>query len=47
MNAKKYDEATGKFVDRAKALTRRDGQSLLQTLPPVSTIQRLQDRRFS
>jgi hypothetical protein len=26
MNAKKYDEATGKFVDRAKALTRRDGK---------------------
>jgi hypothetical protein len=26
MNAKKYDEATGKFVKRAKALTRRDGK---------------------
>jgi len=32
MNAKKYDEATGKFVDRAKALTRRKDA---KALPPT------------
>ena len=34
MNAKQYDEATGKFVDRAKALTRReDKRSDAKALP--------------
>jgi hypothetical protein len=33
MNAKKYDEATGKFVNRAKALTRRDGKPA-NAVPP-------------
>ena len=34
MNAKQYDEATGKFVDRAKALTRRkDKRPDVKALP--------------
>ena len=33
MNAKKYDEATGKFVNRANAKTRRDGKPA-NAVPP-------------
>jgi len=33
MNAKQYDEATGKFVNRAKAKTRRDGKPA-NAVPP-------------
>jgi len=33
MNAKKYDEATGKFVNRAKAKTRMDGKPA-NAVPP-------------
>jgi len=33
MNAKKYDEATGKWVNRQKALTRRDGKPA-NAVPP-------------
>ena len=33
MNAKKYDEATGKFVNRANAKTRRDGRPA-NAVPP-------------
>lgn len=36
MNAKKYDEATGKFVDRAKALTRRDGRPANAVVSPTT-----------
>ena len=36
MNAKKYDEATGKFVNRAKALTRRDGKPANAVVSPTT-----------
>jgi hypothetical protein len=36
MNAKQYDEATGKFVDRAKALTRREDKRSDAKASPVT-----------